>query len=196
MDGVERVDEPLALLLLGLEEAGRLRRGRWRGRLDGEEENPEPGRGTAAGRAAARSRRGAQQVEAVVLEDEVLQILVVGDGDERVEVLAGELVLDAEVPRRTREAGQPRGEVGEAEGPLERQDLRLAVDVRELVVVRPRLDAPRSSPSTAPSPAAPVAGRRLRRRRLRALVVRVVGGRGGVRGRVAGVGHGGGGGAR
>jgi hypothetical protein len=113
-------------------------------------------------------------VEAVVLEDEVLQILVVGDGDERVEVLAGQLVLDADVAEVPAGEG---GEVGEPERPLEGQDLGLAVDVGELVVVGTRLDA------------APVAhheaylGRERRRRRrhrrrsggLRAVVVCDVG---------------------
>jgi hypothetical protein len=55
-------------------------------------------------------------VEAVVLEDEVLRILVVGDGDERVEVLAGQLVLDADVAEVPADEG---GEVGEPERPLE-----------------------------------------------------------------------------
>uniref|UniRef100_A0A804U9H9 Uncharacterized protein n=1 Tax=Zea mays TaxID=4577 RepID=A0A804U9H9_MAIZE len=202
-DGVERLDDIEALVRLGLEEPGR-RRGRRR--LDGEEEDPEPGRGSAA--AGAGTGGGAVVVGAVVLDDEVLQILVVGDGDERVQVLPGQLVLDADVPGVPHERGEARGEVGEEDRPLERQDLGLAVDVRELVVVRPRLDA------------APVADHQthlgwLRRRarlglqlrlrmhrrhsssrHLRPLVVRVLRGCGGVRGRLAGFGHGGGAGAR
>jgi hypothetical protein len=149
-DVVERLDEPVALRL-GLKEAGRLRRRQ--GRLDGEEEDPQPERGSAVG-AAAGARRGAEQVEAVVLEDEVLQILVVGDGDERVQVLPGQLVLDADVPKVSGERGEARGEVGEAERPLERQDLGLAVDVRELVVVQEtgQLSPTGLSPSMASVP--------------------------------------------
>ena len=51
-DVVERLDEPVALRL-GLEEAGRLRRGR----LDGKEEDPQPECGSAVG-AAAGARCG------------------------------------------------------------------------------------------------------------------------------------------
>jgi hypothetical protein len=86
------------VLRLEVEQSGR------RGGLDGEEEDPEPERGPAGGAGG-----GVEQVEAIVLEDEVLEVLIVGEGDERVEVLPRQLVLCAELPD---EAGDVRGEAG------------------------------------------------------------------------------------
>jgi hypothetical protein len=85
------------VLRLEVEQSGR------RGGLDGEEEDPEPERGPAGGAGG-----GVEQVEAIVL-DEVLEVLIVGEGDERVEVLPRQLVLCAELPD---EAGDGRGEAG------------------------------------------------------------------------------------
>jgi hypothetical protein len=143
---VEAVPVALLALLGGVE--GGVGLEEWRGwrrrrREDGEEEDPEPGRGSAAGGAGARSGgAAAEEVEAVVLDDEVVEVLVVGDGDERVEVLAGELVLDADFGLGPRERGEAGREVGEArQRALDGEDLGVAVDVGELVVVGPRLDA-------------------------------------------------------
>jgi hypothetical protein len=82
-------------------------------------------------------------------------------------------------------AARRDGEVGEAERPVEREDLGHAVDVRELAVMRPRLDAPAVADHEAH-----LMRRRCRRGGLQTLVVGIVRGCGRVQGRVAGIGHG------
>ncbi|PON93723.1 LOW QUALITY PROTEIN: hypothetical protein TorRG33x02_104260 [Trema orientale] len=93
------------------------------GRVDhhGEEEQPHPG------------GLGGGAVEAVVLVHHVLEVVVVGDGDQGVEVLPGELVLERHVALA--EGGELGDHGGELDGPVDGEDLGLASDVAELVVV-------------------------------------------------------------
>ncbi|KAJ8452919.1 hypothetical protein Cgig2_014682 [Carnegiea gigantea] len=74
-------------------------------------------------------------------------LVVVGDGDERVEVFAGELVLeggDGDGRGRGVVVGDEGGELGheggELDGTVDGEDLSLATDVGEEVVVGSRLD--------------------------------------------------------
>ena len=71
----------------------------------------------------------------------MVEVVVVGDGDEGVEVLPWELVLEGEVLGVAAAEG---GELGEHGGELDveinGEDLGLAADVGELVVVAARLD--------------------------------------------------------
>lgn len=100
---VERVDEPV-LGLGGVVEEG-AEGGGGLG-LGGEEEEADPG---GAGGGAGGGGGGG---DAVVLVDEVVEVLVGGDGDERVEVLVGELVLEREGLAGEEGAGEPAVDVG------------------------------------------------------------------------------------
>lgn len=64
----------------------------------------------------------------------VLQVVVVGDRDQGVEVFAGELVLERHVGFG--EGGELGDESGELGAAIDGEDLGLAADVAELVVVR------------------------------------------------------------
>lgn len=72
----------------------------------------------------------------------MLHIVVVDQGDERVQALAGQLVLDGDlggvdgVPEGT-ELG---GDVGESDAAVDGEDLGVAADVGELVIGGARLD--------------------------------------------------------
>ncbi|KAK3425697.1 hypothetical protein EUGRSUZ_F02169 [Eucalyptus grandis] len=77
----------------------------------------------------------------IVLQHHVLEVLVVGDGDEGVEVLAGELVLEAGLGGGgAAEGGELGHEGGELDAAVDGEDLGLAADVGELVVVGAGLD--------------------------------------------------------
>ena len=82
--------------------------------------------------------------ETVVLEHHVFHVLLVGDGDERVEILSRELVLDAEVDgseeTERRQRGEAGGELREAHGSVDADDLGLPAEVGEAVVVRAGMD--------------------------------------------------------
>ena len=82
--------------------------------------------------------------ETVVLEHHVFHVLLVGDGDERVEILSRELVLDAEVDGSEetgrRQRGEAGGELREAHGSVDADDLGLPAEVGEAVVVRAGMD--------------------------------------------------------
>ncbi|KAI4299198.1 hypothetical protein L6164_032679 [Bauhinia variegata] len=68
----------------------------------------------------------------------VLEIIVVGDRNQSVEIFTGKLVLEGNIcitkSRKLRNHG------GELDVPVNREDLGLASNIRELVVVAPRLD--------------------------------------------------------
>ena len=71
----------------------------------------------------------------------VVKVVVVGDGDESVEVFAGELVLEGEVLwRGVAEGGELGEEGGELNGAVDGEDLGVAADVGELIVVGAGLD--------------------------------------------------------
>ncbi|RYR18707.1 hypothetical protein Ahy_B03g063319 [Arachis hypogaea] len=72
----------------------------------------------------------------------VIEVVVGGDGDEGVEVLSGELVLESEVLRRgaVAEGSELREEGGELDVAVDGEDLGVAANVGELVVVAARLD--------------------------------------------------------
>jgi len=89
---------------------------------------------------ACGSRRGAG--EAIVLEHHVVEVFVVGDGDESVEVLAGELVLEeGGIGGGVGEGGEFGEEGGELDVAVYGEDLGVAGDVGEVVVVGAGLDA-------------------------------------------------------
>jgi hypothetical protein len=81
-NGIESINEPVTLLFR-LEECGGRRR-----RVDREEENSEA-RGGSGG--VGRTI----EMEAIKFEHHVFEILIVGDRDERIKILAWELILDA-----------------------------------------------------------------------------------------------------
>ncbi|PON32570.1 hypothetical protein PanWU01x14_360100 [Parasponia andersonii] len=87
----------------------------------GEEEQPHPG------------GLGGGAVEAVILVHHVLEVVVVGDGDQGVEVLPRELVLERHVTLG--EGGELGDHGGELDSTVDGEDLGLAADVAELVVV-------------------------------------------------------------
>ena len=71
----------------------------------------------------------------------MFEVVVVGDGDEGVEVLTGELVLEGEVLRGgVADGGELGEEGGELDGAVDGEDLGVAADVGELVVVGAGLD--------------------------------------------------------
>jgi len=89
---------------------------------------------------ACGSRRGAG--EAIVLEHHVVEVFIVGDGDESVEVLAGELVLEeGGIGGGVGEGGESGEEGGELDVAVYGEDLGVAGDVGEVVVVGARLDS-------------------------------------------------------
>jgi hypothetical protein len=137
--GVERVDEPLVAgggVAGGAGEDGAEGGvGRGRGR---EEEDAEAGRPGDV---------GGEVVDAVELVDEVVHVVVGGDGDEGVEVVLGQLVLEGrpggpggeERGRGLGERGDEGGEGGR--GAREGHDAGLPADVAQLAVPRARQDA-------------------------------------------------------
>lgn len=116
----------MALLFLLKESRGRGRR------IEREEENPESRGGSGGvGRTVV--------MEAIELEHHVVKILLVRDRDERVEIFARELVLDANLIGGA-DGGELGVEISEAHGTVDGEDLGLAVEVGELIVVRSGLD--------------------------------------------------------
>ena len=97
-------------------------------RVDGEEE--ESHAGGCSGSA----------MEMIVLEHHVVEVVVVGDGDEGVETLAGELVLEEDVACGVEEGGELGEHGGELDAAVDVEDLGVAADVGELVVVVAGLD--------------------------------------------------------
>ena len=66
----------------------------------------------------------------------VVKVVVVGDGDESVEVFAGELVLEGDVVvLGVAEGGEFGKHGGELDGAVDGEDFGVAADVGELVVV-------------------------------------------------------------
>ncbi|CAN6211963.1 unnamed protein product [Urochloa humidicola] len=135
--GVERVDEPLVGgcgLAGGAREDG-AEGGVGRGREEEDAEAGRPGEG------------GVLVVDAVELVKEVVDVVVGGDGDERVEVVLGQLVLERRPGHAVGEEG--RGDLGErgdeggvgGRGPREGDDAGLPADVAQLAVPRARQDA-------------------------------------------------------
>lgn len=146
---VEGVDEPGlgfgGVVEEGAEGGGGLGLGR-------EEEEADPGgaRGSAAGGGGG---------DAVVLVDEVVEVLVGGDGDEGVEILVGELVLEREGLPGEQRAGEPPVDVGQRRVPVHGHDPGLPAEVAERLVRRARHDAP---PEAAHQAQAPATSRRRR----------------------------------
>ena len=68
----------------------------------------------------------------------MLEIIVVGDRDQSVEILTGKLVLEADIG--VAEDAELGDEGGELDGAINREDLGLAADVGELVIVGTRVD--------------------------------------------------------
>lgn len=144
---VEGVDEPVLGLGRVVEEGAE--RGGGLG-LGGEEEEADPRgpRGSAAG-----GRRG----DAVVLVDEVVEVLVGGDGDEGVEVLVGELVLEREGAAAEEGAGEAGVDIGEGGVAVHGHDPGLPAEVAEGLVGRARDDPAAEAAHQAET--APAAGR-------------------------------------
>lgn len=67
----------------------------------------------------------------IVLIDHVLEVFVSGDGDEGVEVLAGELVLKHEGARVEERLREARGELRESDVAGDDDDSGVAADVAE-----------------------------------------------------------------
>lgn len=132
--GVEGAEEPIVRFGGGLEDRADRLRGIGLGR---EEEEPQPGglRGGGGG--------GGIDHGAVVLVDHVLEVLVGGDGDEGVEVLARELVLEREGPVVQQRLGEVGGEGGEGgRVAVDDDHAGVAAHVAERLVVRARHDVP------------------------------------------------------
>ena len=147
---VEGVDEPV-LGLGGVVEEG-AEGGGGLG-LGGEEEEPDP-------RGARGSAAGGGGGDAVVLVDEVVEVLVGGDGDERVEVLVGELVLEREGLAPEQRPREARVDVGERGVAVDGHDPGLPAQVAEGLVRRARDDpAPEAAHQAEPAPAAGRGGR-------------------------------------
>lgn len=132
---VEGVEEPILGLRRVVEDrADRL----GRLRLGGEEEEAEPGGlgGSSSASTSASAAAAAAAVDrTIVLVDHIVEILVGGDGDERVEVLAGELVLEREGTAGEEGFREARREVGEGGVAVDDDDAGLAADVAEGLVV-------------------------------------------------------------
>lgn len=64
----------------------------------------------------------------------VVEIVVVGDGDQSVEIFPGELVLERDVVPAV-EGGELGDHGGELDGAIDGEDLGLAADVGDMVVV-------------------------------------------------------------
>uniref|UniRef100_A0A8R7TFI8 Uncharacterized protein n=1 Tax=Triticum urartu TaxID=4572 RepID=A0A8R7TFI8_TRIUA len=136
--GIELVDEPLVgggVADAGEHGAERARRGVVR--RGGEEEEAQAGRLDGG---------GGEAVDAVELLHEVVDVVVGGDGDERVEVVVRELVPErrgglAGDEERGGELGERGEEDGVGGGARDGDDAGLAADVAELVVARARQDA-------------------------------------------------------
>ncbi|CAN6542954.1 unnamed protein product [Malus baccata var. baccata] len=80
-------------------------------------------------------------VAPVVLDHHVVEVLVVGDGDESVEIFAGELVLETNgIVRGVAEGGELGDESGELDIAIDCEDFGVTADVGELVVVGAGLD--------------------------------------------------------
>lgn len=121
--------------------------------LVAEQKQPEPG------------SLGILSEEAIVFVHHVLQILVGSDGDEGVEVLVGELVLDREVGGAG-ELAQLGEEGGEGGGvAMEGNDAGVAANVAQLVVVRPRQDLAAKAAHEADERRRPVPANVVRSRR-------------------------------
>lgn len=106
-------------------------------RRGGEEEEAQAGRLDGG---------GGEAVDAVELVHEVVDVVVGGDGDERVEVVLRELVPERRVGRargeeRGGELGERGDEDGVAGGARDGDDAGLPADVAELLVARARQDA-------------------------------------------------------
>ena len=69
----------------------------------------------------------------------VIEVVVVGDGDQGVEILAGELVLKGDLGVGA-ESGEPGDHGVELDVAVNGEDLGLAADIGELVVVGTRVD--------------------------------------------------------
>lgn len=112
------------------------------------EERAHGGRSFGLGREeeeAEEARRGLEMMErrsrggrsdTIVLVDHVIEVLIGGEGDEGVEVVVGELVLEGEGWAAVEEgAGETGVEVGEGGTAVEVDDAGVAADVAEGAVV-------------------------------------------------------------
>jgi hypothetical protein len=78
-------------------------------------------------------------METIKLEHHVLQILIISNRDKCIEILTWELILDANLVGAA-DGGELGVEVGEAHGAVNGENLGFAVEVRQLVVMRPGLN--------------------------------------------------------
>ncbi|KAL8130694.1 hypothetical protein V2J09_019849 [Rumex salicifolius] len=79
--------------------------------------------------------------ESIVLNHHMLQILVIGDGDQGVKVLSRELVFEAENIRSgIADGGELRKDGGEFGIAVDCEDFGVAANVGKLIVVRTGLD--------------------------------------------------------